>query len=658
MAIVKKGTTESLYQEGEINQDGCWTKLTNTHLEIGDGVQKSPVVTINLHDVVGTTLSEQGKECVLHVHTYVKVPPRLLCCADPLAKPANYSRSYKEHRFLASPKAANFFQLAIRNILVTGSFTTTTNEASQNDDTTVTKDDDNSNHEPSKLNEMPKRRIFVLINPVGGQGLGPTIFEERIKPVLDLAWVDYEVYQTKCAGDATEVAKTLPLRFTHQFGRSSETSNHTRSSEGHAKQSEINDDDSGKHEMKENDHEKKKDNHNDSSDLSETKNMDKDSWDMLMVVGGDGLAHEFIQGLMARPDSEQAIKFPFMLIPAGSGNGLSKSLLYASDEAFSFESAAFLAVKGYPIPLDLAEVRSGGNEETYFAKKEDTNPSEKMKTRYCILGIAWGVVADVDIESETVRWMGALRFTIGGLLAICKFQGYEATFCYRPPGIGSLKGKMSSSSIEDDSTDISGQAKDSSSDAIMVSHSSLNNQNQNDVDGWGLSLDELIKNGWRSMAFDDWFMWWALTISHGAHDMHACPGAKFDDGLFHVLYGPKHATDRCDSLCTFLAMEEGTHLNKNSHSSGVKSSKNPVTEGLDEDSSSQALVEKQSIQKGVQVLQCEAFRLCIQKQNAKEAVKTKDSILTADGEVIEPYGDVHACILQGKARVIAFPSMP
>lgn len=47
----------------------------------------------------------------------------------------------------------------------------------------------------------------------------------------------------------------------------------------------------------------------------------------IIVIGGDGVLYEVINGIMERPDWKNIIKMiPFGIIPGGSGNGLAKSL--------------------------------------------------------------------------------------------------------------------------------------------------------------------------------------------------------------------------------------------------------------------------------------------------------------------------------------------
>ena len=83
-----------------------------------------------------------------------------------------------------------------------------------------------------------------------------------------------------------------------------------------------------------------------------------------------------------------------------TGNGLFASVLFHSQEGLSPLNAAFLVVKGRALPADLSLVETqGGDRHLSF------------------LMMSWGLVADVDIQSEVIRWAGALRQDIYGARA-------------------------------------------------------------------------------------------------------------------------------------------------------------------------------------------------------------------------------------------------
>ena len=136
--------------------------------------------------------------------------------------------------------------------------------------------------------------------------------------------------------------------------------------------------------------------------------------DGLVIVGGDGTVHNAIAGLMSRPDREKAIKTPIGVIPGGSGNGLSKTLLELSREAYDPLNAAFLIAKGKQQAFDIASVKQNG--EQY----------------YSFLSLAWGLISDVDIKSEKLKFLGSLRFDLYSLILICLLRTYKGRFSFIP----------------------------------------------------------------------------------------------------------------------------------------------------------------------------------------------------------------------------------
>jgi sphingosine kinase len=101
-----------------------------------------------------------------------------------------------------------------------------------------------------------------------------------------------------------------------------------------------------------------------------------------------------LNGLLERLDWESAIKVPLGIVPAGTGNGMAKSVSNLSGEPCDAASATFAIIQGHKQALDVAMVAQG-------------------KVKYhSILMLSWGLVADVDFESERYRWMGRFRLDI------------------------------------------------------------------------------------------------------------------------------------------------------------------------------------------------------------------------------------------------------
>lgn len=120
--------------------------------------------------------------------------------------------------------------------------------------------------------------------------------------------------------------------------------------------------------------------------------LDIDKYDMVVACSGDGLPHECFNGLGKRPDARRALeKVAVAHIPCGSGNAMACNL-YGSHHV---SIAALAIVKGVVAPLDLASITYGETRLLSF------------------LSQAVGVMAEVDLATENLRWMGSARFTWG-----------------------------------------------------------------------------------------------------------------------------------------------------------------------------------------------------------------------------------------------------
>ncbi|KAG8898614.1 sphinganine kinase lcb4 [Tulasnella sp. 417] len=126
------------------------------------------------------------------------------------------------------------------------------------------------------------------------------------------------------------------------------------------------------------------------------------TYDAVITVSGDGTPYEVINGFAKRLDARTAFeKVAVVPIPAGSGNAFSLNLLGLVD---GFDPVASLlnAIKGTPMHLDLASV-------TLFKSRE---------TVYSFLSQSGGLMAELDLGTEHLRWMGDTRFMVGFLKGV------------------------------------------------------------------------------------------------------------------------------------------------------------------------------------------------------------------------------------------------
>uniref|UniRef100_UPI0037E7A149 sphingosine kinase 1-like n=1 Tax=Semicossyphus pulcher TaxID=241346 RepID=UPI0037E7A149 len=304
---------------------------------------------------------------------------------------------------------------------------------------------------------------------------------------------------------------------------------------------------------------------------------DLTQWDALVIMSGDGLLFEVINGLLERADWEEAIRTPLGILPGGSGNALAASIHhYSGSSPVSSEelllSCGFLLCKGLVSRMDLVSVHLSSSPRLFS-----------------FLSLAWGFVADVDIESEKYRHVGAARFTVGTLVRLASLRVYKGRLSYLPvlEDYNNQKGSRNNSTPSRSAT----KAQNGPPDSLL------------------LPLDQPPPDDWVVVEEEDFVLMLAMYQSHLAEDLFAAPDATSDDGVIHLFY-VRGGISRTALLKLFLAMEKGAHVATNC----------------------QHLVYAK-----VRALRLEPF--------------SPKGIITVDGEVVE-YGPVQAEVHRGLGRLI------
>jgi len=122
-------------------------------------------------------------------------------------------------------------------------------------------------------------------------------------------------------------------------------------------------------------------------------------YDAVVTVSGDGMIHEVLNGFADHPHPLRALSTPVAPIPAGSGNGLSVNLL-GREHGLCASTAALNVAKGQETPIDLFSIIQDGKRSLSFMSQ------------------ALGIMADLDLGTEHLRWMGESRFLYGLLRGI------------------------------------------------------------------------------------------------------------------------------------------------------------------------------------------------------------------------------------------------
>lgn len=133
--------------------------------------------------------------------------------------------------------------------------------------------------------------------------------------------------------------------------------------------------------------------------------LDIEAYDVVACCSGDGIPHEVWNGMSQREDAARALtKIALAQLPCGSGNAM--CLNFNGTDSPSL--AALAVIKGLRTPLDLVSVTQGDRRTLSF------------------LSQAVGMVAECDLATEHLRWMGAARFTWGVLVRILNKNIYPA----------------------------------------------------------------------------------------------------------------------------------------------------------------------------------------------------------------------------------------
>ena len=198
------------------------------------------------------------------------------------------------------------------------------------------------------LREPDKRPLLIVLNPFGGEKQAFRLYEKVVRPMLEEAGINHDVSMTEYRLHAQLVTHSLQLS----------------------------------------------------------------KYCGLLVIGGDGLLHECINGLLSRSDWRSASTFPIGLIPAGTSNAVARSI-GTTDPVY----AVYTAIRGTTAHFDSVIYEQG--EHRFYGH----------------FACMFGLVADVDIGSEAWRCLGRGRLTCTMLLRLMQLRSYHAEISYIPDGV-------------------------------------------------------------------------------------------------------------------------------------------------------------------------------------------------------------------------------
>jgi sphingosine kinase len=135
-----------------------------------------------------------------------------------------------------------------------------------------------------------------------------------------------------------------------------------------------------------------------------------------------------------------------------------------------------MIAKGYSAWMDLSLYHTHSKSYTSF------------------LTFSWGIIADIDIESEILHFLGFLRMDVWGVWRVLNLRKYRAKFSYLPP----------------------------------------RNQDQKAVSLPPLGEQLPENEGWICKE-DDFVLFWASQVTHAGEQMFHAPNCKINDGIFNIF---------------------------------------------------------------------------------------------------------------------------
>ncbi len=258
-------------------------------------------------------------------------------------------------------------------------------------------------------------------------------------------------------------------------------------------------------------------------------NLDINIYTEVVTIGGDGILYEAINGVMERPDWQECIqKLKFGVIPAGTGNGLATVIgaRPKGKKACSALQAAFIVARGFYSPLDLMSV------------------FQNDKRTFAFLSVTWAAIADVDLGTENMRWMGSTRNLVGAVKSILGHKYYQGRVKYvEATDYKKVEENIRRGSHSRDEAPVQVGAHTTVVDGppcsllvqnlaeefqkISPTHFTKNQQIQNEMQVQAHSPVQEIE--------DKFFLFVVTNITHLAHDFIASPAAHMHDGVVDLV---------------------------------------------------------------------------------------------------------------------------
>ena len=261
--------------------------------------------------------------------------------------------------------------------------------------------------------------------------------------------------------------------------------------------------------------------------------LDIDAYDVIASCSGDGVPHEVFNGLGKKKDAKRALtNVAIVQLPCGSGNAMSWSL----NGTDSTSLAALCVVKGIRTPLDLVSITQGEKRTLSF------------------LSQSVGIVAESDLGTDHLRWLGSARFTYGFLVRLLGKTVYPCDLA--------VKVEIGRKAEIKDHCRMQAHTHLSMEERREVSASSLSSASG---DGAGLpalrygSITDDLPADWTLLPYDTLGNFYAGNMNYMAADAPFFPAAVPNDGYLDLIT-IDGTIRRTTAIKLLLSVDKGTFL--------------------------------------------------------------------------------------------------
>ena len=260
-------------------------------------------------------------------------------------------------------------------------------------------------------------------------------------------------------------------------------------------------------------------------------NINPDAYDVIASCSGDGLPHEVFNGLAKKSDAKAALsKIAVVQLPCGSGNAMSCNLNGTDSPSL----AALCVVKGIRTPLDLVSITQGNRRTISF------------------LSQSIGIVAESDLATENLRWMGSARFTYGFLVRLLGKTVYPCDLAVK------VEAATKEEIREHYRAEFINQVPNAPTHRVSAFENMPNNHDDDRLPDLRFgSVNDPLPVDWSLVPYDKLGSFYAGNMGYMAADANFFPAALPSDGCLDV-FTIDGDIRRVAAIQTMLAIEKGT----------------------------------------------------------------------------------------------------